>query len=406
MWNVGKIVERRMRWISLALALPFAINAQAVPSARAAVWTPLVEQGGHIFPLIALATATTEEWDGVPRVLEGVDAGGDLYFGDILGPIGIEIRTTDPIEVEVTVEIPGYVDPSALRVSVPGNTRAALFPRLEYDYERLLSLYQPRSATARFTISVNGELGTTATRPVRLHSVNDVPLAIQARSGDWIDMTRLFAAMVNENHPAIDQVLRDALDQRAVNSFIGYQGTSEDVHAQVAAIWNVLQRRGVRYSSITTPSSEHPTIVTQHVRSVEETLRNRQANCIDGSVLFAAILRKIGIDAFIVLEPSHAFLGYWLDEAHTRYSFLETTLIGTANLADFTDDGSLSAAVLGLLGVGTKNQASYASFVRANSRGVARFNESVLPRIRAGVRGFSIVDIAEQRQNGIEAIAK
>ena len=48
----------------------------------------------------------------------------------------------------------------------------------------------------------------------------------------------------------IDKLLREALDTRIVNRFLGYQGGAEVVDRQVYALWNVLQKRKFRYSSV------------------------------------------------------------------------------------------------------------------------------------------------------------
>ena len=69
--------------------------------------------------------------------------------------------------------------------------------------------------------------------------------SIDVATEEPFDMTWMFAAYVNENHPLIDPILREALDTGIVNAFDGYQaGDEDDVYAQVFAVWNVIQRRG------------------------------------------------------------------------------------------------------------------------------------------------------------------
>ncbi|MFZ8431498.1 hypothetical protein ACO1MU_14375, partial [Staphylococcus aureus] len=72
-------------------------------------------------------------------------------------------------------------------------------------------------------------------------------------------------------------------------------------------------------------------VSSQHVRFIDDSVRVRQANCIDGTVLFASILRKIGIDPLIVLVPGHAFLGFYLDGQRRQIAFLETTMMTSTN---------------------------------------------------------------------------
>lgn len=59
---------------------------------------------------------------------------------------------------------------------------------------------------------------------------------------------------MNEENPMIDKLLREALDTRIVNRFLGYQGGAEVVDKQVYALWNVLQKRKFRYSSVSNTS--------------------------------------------------------------------------------------------------------------------------------------------------------
>ena len=129
------------------------------------------------------------------------------------------------------------------------------------------------------------------------------------------------------------------LNIHAVNQFAGYQGGQQGVEMQVFAIWNVLQRRHMHYSSTATASAESPwgwvsakipdgRVVSQTVRFLDQSINSQQANCIDGAVLFASVLYKIGIDPLLVILPGHAFVGYYVDAEHLHPQFLETTLVG------------------------------------------------------------------------------
>jgi hypothetical protein len=83
----------------------------------------------------------------------------------------------------------------------------------------------------------------------------------------------------------------------------------DEVMMQVFAIWNVLQRKGIKYSDIssTTPSKF---VVSQTVRFLDQSIDATQANCVDGSVLMASILQKIGINSHLVMVPGHCFLAF------------------------------------------------------------------------------------------------
>jgi hypothetical protein len=152
------------------------------------------------------------------------------------------------------------------------------------------------------------------------------------------DTGEFFAAYVNEEHPQIDKLLREALDTRLVNRFLGYQGDtsqSENVDKQVYALWNVLQKRNFKYSSTTNSSLSSNVVYTQRVRTLDDALESSQINCVDGSVLLASLLKAININPILVRIPGHMFVGYYTDKTHTDMNFLETTMIGDVNLDDF-----------------------------------------------------------------------
>jgi hypothetical protein len=101
---------------------------------------------------------------------------------------------------------------------------------------------------------------------------------------------------------------------------------------QVFAVWNILQRRGIKYSDIsaTTPSKF---VVSQTVRFLDQSIEATQANCVDGSVLMASILREIGINSYLLMVPGHCFLAFDLGKGEDdEIVGLETTMLGNADL--------------------------------------------------------------------------
>lgn len=60
----------------------------------------------------------------------------------------------------------------------------------------------------------------------------------------------------------------------------------------------------------------------------DQSITNTQANCVDGSVLFASILRKISIKPFLVTIPGHMYVGFFLSLDKSDFVGLETTVIG------------------------------------------------------------------------------
>lgn len=94
-------------------------------------------------------------------------------------------------------------------------------------------------------------------------------------------------------------------------------------------MWEALSERDVRYSDITTSFAESDSVSSQHVRLIDESINNAQANCADGSVLLASLLRKVGFEPVLVMVPVHCYPAFYLDPEGKDLAALETTLIGS-----------------------------------------------------------------------------
>jgi hypothetical protein len=95
-------------------------------------------------------------------------------------------------------------------------------------------------------------------------------------------------------------------------------------------------------------SSLYPAQDRQRVLHPQDALAHKTANCIDGTVLFASLLLRAGLQPVIVLVPGHAFLGWrtWSDAQ--EYEFLETTKLGAASFADALAAGQEQAKQAGI----------------------------------------------------------
>ena len=314
------------------------------------------------------------------------------YIGDPAGFAEVWIVSSVPnAKVHVDINLEGWASPSQLDATlVQAGKRYRLAPIISYDFIRLASTNQSYPAVIKYSVTVNGiDLGWELLQ-IRIRSVNDVPYyAESSLSGGPQDLSYVFAGFVNESHPSVQKLLQDALKGKVVNQFAGYQVDAAGVSTQVFAIWNALQRRRVRYSNITTPSASSPSgrVYSQAVRFIDESIDSKQANCVDGSVLFASVLYKIGIEPILVVKPGHMFVGYWLDEKHSQVEFLETTGVGAGR-----QPGSLSESLL--------------QFNEAVQLANSAFAQEVQPAIEQEKSGYMFIDIAECRKAGINAIPR
>lgn len=143
----------------------------------------------------------------------------------------------------------------------------------------------------------------------------------------------MYAAYVNENNPIInDQILPTIFSQNTIKTVTGYQGTNKDVLKQVFATWHFFKKNGTTYSRLNSAvvgdMNALPYVRHQYVRTLEDALSSKQANCVDGTVAMASVLYRMGIKPIIVTTPSHCFLGYFVDNQETNLFFLETTALG------------------------------------------------------------------------------
>jgi hypothetical protein len=370
--------------------------APSVPPAPPAVkWQPAIENSSvdtdQLFPAEILAVAAR-------RVKEKAPA---RYLGDPNSALGVLLTSSAAdVHVRVSVKVDGLAEQSSFETTIPeANQQYEIWPTIRFNTRTLAKIQESFPTTAVFSVSVNGVAAGEQSRMIQVRSVNDVPLEYVTKDKQVFDVSPLFTAFVNENHPYIDRILREALRVNVVQHFAGYQGSPQDVYREIFAVWNVFQRQGVKYSSITTASGESEAVFSQHVRFLDEAIENSQANCVDGTVLFASVLYKLGIYPVLVLVPGHMFLGFYTDAQRQQISFLETTLIGSPGLNDLqrewifkTDDGYLSSE-------------SYKQFSYALDFANEEF-QKVRPQFEANTPGYMLIDVQAARRAGISPIAR
>ena len=300
---------------------------------------PFAYADGNLYPSYIIATAKVE------KDLKVITTPGTA-LGDRAGWLGLHVPCNSyRTQVKVSVEENDFIcasGPEEFELEGAGE-RFLILPDISWKYEELLKVDQPRPLDVRFQVeydkfhSFKGEENLTVKQTINLRSINDCVFAFEKPDGDWASCNDLFSAYVNESHPWIDKLLQQALKAGRVERWTGYLEHDDDVVlAQVQAVWETLQEKGTKYSSVTTSSGADQGVYSQHVRFLDQAVEHSQANCADGSVLFASILRKIGIDPYLILVPGHMFLGFGVNEdTEVPSHWLETTLIGENVEDDF-----------------------------------------------------------------------
>jgi hypothetical protein len=166
----------------------------------------------------------------------------------------------------------------------------------------------------------------------------------------------------------------------------------------------VLQTRGISYSDISRVSAAHgATMFSQHVRFLDQCIENKQANCIDGTVMIASVLRKIGINPRIVFVPGHAFLAIDLDPTGDEAVGLETTILGAARKEDFDRTAKLRAL---LIDSRSFEETSWDTFQTALKVGTDRLKKE-LPKLTSEINTtpeYWLISIGEAREVGVRPI--
>jgi hypothetical protein len=309
---------------------------------------PFSFTGKEIFPSALISTATVD-WNGDEQFAEDKKTDEDAQlrkrdlpiYGDENGWLGIELDGVKKgAQVSVEIIADGFMRPSKWQgtvtaVSQDGHTLVK--PKAMWDYEALMKVRQQRPINVIFSASIDGKAFPDVTETYTLKSINDCPLYItrDKAGSDVTNLSFLFAAYVNENHPRVQDILKEALGCRLVDKMDGYfSDDPKQVVLQVLAIWNALQRRGIKYSNVaaTTPGDR---VFSQSVRFLDQSIDANQANCVDGTVLMASVLQKLGIKSHLVLIPGHCFLAFDLATNSAALPIgLETTMLGNNELTE------------------------------------------------------------------------
>lgn len=414
-----------------------AAGVSLLPSASAEVeWRPEANMDRQLFPSLVIATASVRPTDDDEK-----EPDPDL-LGDRFGLVGVSIKATTPhAKVKVTLKENDVMAVSTWSGELPkAQHEYFVAPKVSYKFDRLRKATQQVPMDVTFAIEADGKPAGEQSETITIRSINDCPFAVQEseetidaepdeENGDRYqnssaeekeeetekaganstDLGWMFAAYVNESSPVVDKILKDALATGSVSAFAGYQSGPEDVLREAFAIWKALQDRGIRYSSITTTPASSQVVASQHVRFIDESLENKQANCVDGSVLFASVLRKLGLRTFLVTVPGHMYMGLYLDAESSQRIAIETTMIGSAGAGSQVKEALKImpelAEVQGNLDKKIANGEAWKSFAVAVATGTVNLAEKKENFDSGDDADYQITDVDEARQDGIMPIS-
>lgn len=360
----------------------------------------LVDQlGGNLFPSAILSVATTNT-----QVIPPMSG---AYVGNPKSCVAIKLKSghaNTVVRIELA-ETPFYARSVSTFVLPKERTEYIIYPDILWRYNALRDNEQAEPISVVANVEVDGKDLGQKVRTFSVRSINECLLGFNKQLPDgrtrYVSTRLFYAAYVNEENPLIDKVLREALNTRIVRRFLGYQSTPEMVDKQVYALWYVLQKRNFKYSSVSYSSLSSNVVYAQRVRTFEDALNSSQINCVDGSVLFASLLRAINITPVLVQMPGHMFVGYYTDSAKKNLTFLETTMIGDVDLDDYFPDEKLDSTRT------TKSQGEMSRLTFEKSKEYAlREYMRVKDKVRANKPNYLFVEINKNVRRNVQSIGK
>jgi len=361
----------------------------------------IVDQlGGNLFPSAILSVATTDA-----EIIKPMDS---TYVGNPKSLFAVKIRSGRPnslVSIELQ-ETPFYARSVSTFVLPEGKTEYVVYPDVLWRYDALRSNTQAEPVSVVANVEMNGKDYGQRMRTFSMRSINECLLGYNQQKADgstnFVSTRLFFAAYVNEENPLIDQVLREALSTRIVRRFLGYQSKAKDaVDKQVYALWNVLQKRGFKYSSVSYSSLSSNVVYAQRVRTFEDALNTSQINCVDGSVLFASLLRAINITPVLIQIPRHMFVGYYTDASKKHLEVLETTMIGDVDLDDYFPEERLDSTMQGR-SQGEMSRLTFEKSKEYAAKEYAKYEK----QIHSNKPSFMFVEISKGVRRSVQSIGK
>lgn len=191
----------------------------------------------------------------------------------------------------------------------PGETRRVEVVNLVPEQAYLAALTEAERSAIECTATVGEGEDVLATARAEV----DV-LAANQWAGTRA-LPSLLAAFSQPNIPVIEGLLRSASERlRRANSTASlnaYQSHNrEEVWAQLSAIYSTVAALDIHYSQA--PASFETD--GQKIRTAEQILERRLANCLDLTMLFGACMEQVGLHPVVLLGGGHAWAGCWLTD--------------------------------------------------------------------------------------------
>lgn len=152
-------------------------------------------------------------------------------------------------------------------------------------------------------------------------------------------MPVMLAAFCTPNNPALAPLIRRASEilgnWTGDSSLSAYQSHNPNrVKAQMAALYEAIKEKSISYCVSSADFEDRG----QRIRTVDEIMDNRIANCIEFTMLYASCLEAIGLNPLVILNSGHAYVGCWLIQSSFADNVNDDPSLINKRLADGIND--------------------------------------------------------------------
>jgi len=239
----------------------------------------------------------------------------------------------------LTVEVPGWSEKASQTVFLKQNEVKDLQFTIAFN-DKLFKNREYQTAQVRYAAEKDGKQVYSAVQDIAITSATQL-VVVKHYGNETVYVPFLAAQWVTPNDPCVEKVIsvaKELMPGRAFSDYQGYAGKTDEEKAlltmqQAQAVYDTLQAHGMSYVNSLTTFGD-PKDFSQNVRLPFESLETKNANCIDGTVLYASIFEKIGLEPVIIIVPGHAFVAVRNDRNSSSVTFIETTATGTKSFQE------------------------------------------------------------------------
>jgi hypothetical protein len=284
---------------------------------------------------------------------------------------------SSPVKIVATSQVSDYTDQATDTVTVAGGATEEIRQNPGLTSTAIDGLNSEHQASLHVMVSYldSGQPRTIIdqTSSTLVTSRRDFPWGIKGFTQQ--EDFELVVAMVTPSDPGVETLIRDAANydpNKAMTS--GYDSTGDtsgSVWQRLSDIWQAETNDfSLTYISTTITFSASS---SQRIRLPAEVLDQASGNCIELTLLYAAVAEALNMQPAIILVPGHAYVAIRVDDTNDNYYFIETTMIGQA------------------------------TFKQAVAEGNSEWDEAQ-PHANAGEADYGWVDVAATRAKGIVPI--